>query len=214
MKNPVIGSLIAANSLLALALAAMWVDMQGQLRHVHWVRPEPIQADYMQMVPVLPGREQVRTDTFLALLERPLFSSTRRPPPPPPPPVPAPPPDLLSNAQVLGTYSGDGVSSGAIVRIDGKGRRVRLGESINGWQLSSVKERSAVFTSGGQTRELPLVRSKMAAGVDVPAARNEPPPASPEQQFQMPQVAPAGSAEPSAADPAPAATRRRPRFGP
>lgn len=221
MKNPVIGALIAVNVLLALALTAMWVDPQGQLRHVHWVRPDPIQADYMQMLPVLPGREPVRTDTFLALLERPLFSSTRRPPPPPPPPVPTPPPDLLANAQVLGVYAGDAASSGAIVRIDGKGRRIRLGESINGWQLSSVKERSAVFISGGQTRELQLVRSRAGTAVaDIPAARAPLLPANMEPQAQVLETAPAMTAEPPAAESTPAsapaspAARRRPRFGP
>jgi hypothetical protein len=222
MKNPVIGMLIAANVLLVLALTAMWVDPQGQVRHTRWVRPDPIQSDYMQMLPGLPSREPVRTDVFLALLERPIFSSTRRPPPPPPPPVPAPPPDLLANAQIVGVFSGGSDSGGAIVRIDGKGRRIRLGESINGWRLTSVKERSAVFTNGGQTREMLLVRSKVSsAGADMPPSGGNRALVNIDPQAQVPEATPAATsteqpaAEPaSASAPASAAVRRRPRFGP
>lgn len=222
MKNPVIGMLIAANVLLVLALTAMWVDPQGQVRHTHWVRPDPIQSDYMEMLPGLPSRAPVRTDVFLTVLERPIFSSTRRPPPPPPPPVPIPPPDLLANAQVVGVFSDGGDSGGAIVRIDGKGRRIRLGESISGWRLASVKERSAVFSSGGQTRELMLVRSKVgAAKADTPPSGGSRAAVNVSPQAQVPETMPAGTpTEQPAAEPAsvsaPASTtiRRRPRFGP
>lgn len=222
MKNPVIGMLIAANVLLGLALTAMWVDPQGQVRNTHWVRPDPIQSDYMQMLPVLPSRESVRTDVFLALLERPIFSSTRRPPPPPPPPVPAPPPDLLANAQIVGVFSGGSESGGAIVRIDGKGRRIRLGESISGWQLAAVKERSAVFTNGGQTRELLLVRARASTtGAEMPPPSGSRALINIDPQAQVPEATPAATptdqpaAEPaSVTAPASAAVRRRPRFGP
>ncbi len=214
MKRPILAALVALNVALGLGLAAMWITPQGQLRNLQWVRPAAIQPDFQQMLPALPTQQPVSTSAFLALLERPLFSSTRRPPPPPPPPTPAPPPDLLANAQVLGIYQ-SGAASGIIVRIEGKARRIRLNESINGWQLQSVQERAAIFTSAGQTRELPLLRAKVgSAAADpmprVPATANAPlPPPTPAAAPSAPEAA-----TPPPPPAAPAAAPRKSRFGP
>ncbi|MBS0294433.1 MAG: hypothetical protein JSS01_18160 [Proteobacteria bacterium] len=220
MKRPVLAVLAALNIALALALAAMWVSPQGQWRNIHWTRPAPIQPDFQQMLPPLPGAPQpVSGSTFLALLERPMFSSTRRPPPPPPPPAPAAPPDLLADAQVLGTYQ-SGEASGIIARIEGKSRRIRLNESLNGWQLRTVHERAAIFTNGGQTRELPLLRAKIGSSVADPSARAAPPANAPIAPSSPPaSSAPEGESLPQAqaqppATAAPAATQRKSRFGP
>jgi hypothetical protein len=204
MKRAVLTLLVAANAALVLGLAAMWVTPQGNWRNVHWLRPEPIQPDYQQMLPALPVAQAVRTDAFLSLLERPLFSSSRRPPPPPPPPqASAPPPDLLTSTQILGTYQ-SGTTGGVIARIDGKNRRVRLNETVNGWQLRSVQGNKAVFAGQGQTRELLLERAKMgsAAGTNAAPASAAPAPL-PAQAAQPSPAAPQQSGEP----------RRRPRFG-
>jgi hypothetical protein len=214
MKRPVLAALAVLNIVLALSLAAMWLTPQGQWRNLHWTRPAPILPDYQQMLPALPAPQSVSTSAFLALLERPLFSSTRRPPPPPPPPVPAPPPDLLANAQLMGIYQ-SGEASGIIVRIEGKNRRIRLNESVNGWQLHSVQERAAVFTSAGQTRELPLLRAKVGSAVADPSVREPTPPIS----ARLPSASPPVNSAPQGATTqpvpaAPAATGRKSRFGP
>lgn len=228
MKNRVLVALGVTNILLAAGLAMLWVDEQGQLRNVHWDRPMPVQSDYMQMLPLLSQRDvSARTDTFLVLLERPLFSSTRRPPPPPAPPAPPAPPDTLANAQVLGIFQADGMT-GIIAKIDGKSRRIRINEVVSGWQLLSVHERGAVFVNSGQTRELVLVRAKVGVGSAVSApATSLPFPQSPisnsvqNSQVEQPST---GATQPStvpstqvtpnepAAETVP--TRRRPRFGP
>ena len=212
MKRPILAALVALNVALGLGLAAMWITPQGQLRNLQWVRPAAIQPDFQQMLPALPTQQPVSTSAFLALLERPLFSSTRRPPPPPP--TPAPPPDLLANAQVLGIYQ-SGAASGIIVRIEGKARRIRLNESINGWQLQSVQERAAIFTSAGQTRELPLLRAKVGSAAADPMARV---PATANAPLPPPTPAAAPSAPEAATPPpppaAPAAAPRKSRFGP
>ncbi len=208
MKRPAFAALVAINMALALALAVMWITPQGRLRNVHWTAPGPVQPDYQQMLPALPQPEPVRTDAFLALLERPLFSSTRRPPPPPPPPKTSEPPaDPLTDAQLLGIYQ-SGETSGVIARIDGKNRRIRLSESLLGWQLQSVQERKAVFVSGGQTRELPLMRAKIGSG----GAANLPPPAAAiPPQAPPPQATP--PVEPAAqTNPGQPAAPRRSRF--
>ena len=215
MKNPVVAALAAVNLALALGLAALWLKPSGEPRNVHWTPPQPIQPDYLQMLPALREPGVVRTDEFLQLLERPLFSSSRRPPPPPPPPTPPPPPDLLANAQLVGTYNSGG-GAGVIVQMDGKSRRIRLGEALNGWQLKTIQERVAIFTNGEQSRELPLIRAKIGSAVadPAPAAASAAPVtfAVPVIAAQ-PDAAPAATPE-SAANANPVATPRKRRFGP
>ena len=110
---------------------------------------------------------------------------------------------------MLGIYQ-SGAASGIIVRIEGKARRIRLNESINGWQLQSVQERAAIFTSAGQTRELPLLRAKVGSAAADPMARV---PATANAPLPPPTPAAAPSA-PEAATPPPPAAPRKSRFGP
>ena len=62
------------------------------------------------------------------------------------------------------------MDGGAIVLIDGKPRRVRLNEVVEGWKLSAVQVRSVTFTRGAQRRELQLVRAKLTDDPAQPAA--------------------------------------------
>jgi hypothetical protein len=115
------------------------------------------------MLPPLPGIASADTSQFIAMLDRPLFSSSRRPPPPPPPPPPAQaqaPVDNLSTARLSGLFFGDGVG-GIIINIAGKHRRVRLNEGVDGWLLKSIQERSVTFARGGESRTLPLPRGAL-----------------------------------------------------
>lgn len=176
MKRHVLAVLCAVNALLALGLGALWFQPDGSLRNVHWQAPEPVNVDYLAMVPSLPARNPVETGRLMAMLERPLFSSTRRPPPPVVPEA-AIPVDNLSAARLLGVFEG-AQFSGAIIQVAGKNRRVRLNESVDGWVLQSVQRRAVTFASGNQTRTLPLVQSLLNTGpsMAMPAAPVSPPP--------------------------------------
>lgn len=180
MKRHVLTVLCVVNVLLTLGLAALWFQPDGSLRNAHWQAPEPVNADYLAMVPSLPARKPVETGRLMAMLERPLFSSTRRPPPPVVPEAPIPV-DNLSTARLLGVFEG-AQASGAILQVAGKNRRVRLNESVDGWVLQSVQRRAVTFASGDQTRTLSLVRSLVstAPSIATPAApMSLPPQASP-----------------------------------
>lgn len=180
MKRHALALLCVVNALLAVGLAALWFQPDGSLRNAHWQAPEPVNADYLAMVPSLPARKLVETGRLMAMLERPLFSSTRRPPPPVVPETPIPV-DNLSAARLLGVFEG-AQTSGAILQVAGKNRRVRLNESVDGWVLQSVQRRAVTFASGGQTRTLSLVRALVNTGpsATVPAAPiPTPPQASP-----------------------------------
>lgn len=193
LKKHALPVLAALNVALLLTLAALWLGTDGRLRHVHWQRPAPQTSDYAALVPQLPGVAPADTGPFVGLLERPLFSPTRRPPPP-----------ASSKDQEQGSDSGLGELSGiiegqgaggAIVQIGGKARRVQLHESVEGWTLSAVKERSATFTRAGQSRVLQLPRAKLQNGPALPP---------PETSAPASQVSPPVSAAPAA--PAPPTT--------
>ncbi len=163
MKRYALNLLLLLNATLALVLAWMWFAPDGSLRNAHWTAPPPRTANYSAMLPPLPGIASADTSQFIAMLDRPLFSSSRRPPPPPPPPPPAQPAapvDNLSTARLSGLFYGDGVG-GIIINIAGKHRRVRLNEGVDGWLLKSIQERSVTFARGGESRTLPLPRGAL-----------------------------------------------------
>jgi len=83
--------------------------------------------------------------------DRPLFASTRRPPPPPPPPVvehvAPPPPVPPPNVVLLGVVTDENgprvvVRSGSPDKII----RARLGEEIEGWQVTQIEPRRLVLS--------------------------------------------------------------------
>ena len=88
MKQHTIRVLIALSLVLLLALAWLWFDTDGKPRNVHWQPPSPHKPDFAGMIPPLPQQDPADLNRFVATLERPLFSPSRRPPPPPPPPLP------------------------------------------------------------------------------------------------------------------------------
>lgn len=202
MKRHALALLCVINALLAVGLAALWFQPDGTLRNAHWQAPEPVTADYLAMVPSLPARKPVETGRLMAMLERPLFSSTRRPPPPAASEVPVPA-DNLSTARLLGVFEG-AQTSGAILQVAGKNRRVRLNEAVDGWVLQSVQRRAVTFASGDQTRTLSLVRASVntSPSTTAPVSTTSSPP----------QTSPVATGAASATTPAPAPMTRR--FGP
>jgi hypothetical protein len=103
------------------------------------------------------------------VLERPLFSPTRRPPPPPPPPssataagggagtkpsVPQPPP---MNFTLVGIVRDPASSQALLQPTNGKPvLSLRAGQALDGWMLVSIGIDSASFRNGAAVRELVL----------------------------------------------------------
>lgn len=165
MKRHTLSLLGLICAVMVLLLAVLWIEPSGRLRHTRWQPPSPITADYLQMLPPLVEPAPSSTGRFLVLLERPLFSETRRPPPPPPPQNPvAAPSDTLSTAQLVAVFDSAQVVS-VILRIQDKNRRVRLHEAVDGWVLRSVHSRGATFEHSGQVRQLSLQRAKVGEAV-------------------------------------------------
>lgn len=165
MRRVALPLLVILNTGLLCLLAWVWFTPDGQLRGMRWQSPEPVKVDLQALLPVLPGQAQADTSQFLGMLERPLFSPTRRPPPPPPPPkaeVPEPV-NRFAQAKLTGLFEGEGVG-GVIINYDGKDRRVPLNGTLDGWKLQSVSGAQAVFAQAGQTRSVPLQRATLLTG--------------------------------------------------
>lgn len=197
MKQHIIRILVGLILVLALVLAWLWVGTDGKLRNLQWQAPEPHKPDFASMIPQLPQPDAADLNRFVATLERPLFSPSRRPPPPPPPPVvapPPPPPDPLANIHLFGVFGGAEGTGGIIARIDGKPKRVRIDENIGAWRLKSIANRDVTLVRGSEVRVLNLVHARVAAPV-APAAAGAPDAAAP------PTAAPAaGAARPDPSD--------------
>ena len=118
------------------------------------------------------------------ILDRPLFSPSRRPPAPPPapppivqaaePPAPPPPPPNL----VLFGVVMDGEGARAVVRAgaDKKLVRAQIGDEIDGWKVSQIEGRKVVLSLDGRFATFTLFsddrgKSESAGG---PAPTGEP----------------------------------------
>ena len=194
MKRHALHGLVLFSAALVLVLLWQWFTPAGALRNVHWQRPTAQKTDFATMLPALPGIAPADTSQFLAMLDRPLFSLTRRPPPPATPPS-APeqaPEDNLSSAKLSGVYQGVG-AGGIILKIAGKDRRVQLNEAVDGWTVQDISERNVTFSRGGQIRVLALPRAALTGPAGIGGA---PPPAA--AILQAPQGPQAAQASPQA----------------
>ena len=204
--------LMALNLLLAGLLATLWVRPDGTLRAIHWQSPVAIRPDLGSLAAAGAQLDDADLSRFMAILDRPLFSSSRRPPPPPPPPkvvVPVPP-DPLNSMHLYGVFSGGG-GGGVLAKVDGKMRRVKVSESIGEWSLKEIRPGAVVFSKAGESRVIPLVQARQGATASAPprpafaapAAPSAAVPAMPAAPFAAP--APAAGSQPAAnaAKPAP-----------
>lgn len=213
MRRVALPLLVILNAGLLCFLAWVWFTPDGQVRGMRWQSPAPVKVDLQALLPALPGQGQADTSQFLGMLERPLFSPTRRPPPPPPPPkaeVPEPV-NRFAQAKLTGVFEGAGVG-GIIINYEGKDRRVPLNGTLDGWKLLSVTGAQATFSQRGQTRVVQLQRATLTAYTGVPQNR-----ATAASQAANDRVSAQSSAAavsgPAAATNTPAAPPRRPVFG-
>jgi hypothetical protein len=191
MKRYLTLALLTVNLALVAVLLALWVDSGGRLRNSAWQRPAAIKPDFASLLAPLATQGSDNVGQFVATLDRPLFSPSRRPPPPPAPVV-APPPDPLANIQLFGVYSGpDG--GGIIARVEGKMRRAAINDKIGEWTISRIADRDVTFVRGGEARVVSLVRGRPSGSKTAPAA--PPAPAPPVSQIIPGQPRPGRASE-------------------
>ena len=169
MNRSVTFVLLFLATLFAGLLVWLWVGPNGTLRGIHWQPPAAIKPDLGSLSSTSIGHDDAAVSRFMAILDRPVFSPTRRPPPPPPPPKVVVPvrPDPLDSIHLYGLFSGAG-GGGVIARVEGKTRRIKLSEAVGDWSLKEVRSREVVFGKGGETRVVQLLQSSQAAGAAAP----------------------------------------------
>jgi hypothetical protein len=152
-------------------------------------------------------------DQLSAILDRPLFSPTRRPPAPPPapapivqaaePPAPPPPPPNL----VLFGVVMDGESARAVVRAgaDKKLVRAQIGDEIDGWKVSQIEGRKVVLSLDGRFATFTLFSDDRGKSESAGASATAGEPKNSQRQSQAQQTSP------QAAAPQPGQPRKRRR---
>lgn len=154
---PVLAAMVIS---LGAWVLSLWIGPKGEPIGTRWVPPAAVKPDIGQGKPL--PQLQVDLGRFVATLERPLFVPTRRPPPPPPPPASTPAVEPLPPMRLLAVY-GNADAGGLLAVIDGRIKRVKLGETIYGWTVNAL-QRSGVELSRGD--EKVLVEIKRGAGPD------------------------------------------------
>lgn len=169
MTRGVTRTLMFAATLIAGLLVWLWIGPAGTLRGTHWQPPAAVRPDLGSLSAASIQGADADVSRFMAILDRPVFSPTRRPPPPPPPPKVVAPvrPDPLDTIHLYGLFSGAG-GGGVIARVDGKTRRIKVSETVGDWSLKEIKAREVVFAKGGESRVVPLVQATQAAGAAPP----------------------------------------------
>lgn len=161
--------LVLVAALLAV-LAWLWVGTDGKLRNTTWQAPAPIVPDLGGEVVHLPAAKPMDVSLFMATLDRPLFSPSRRPAPPAPKEGDAKPaPDPLAGLHLYGLYTTEQGPSGMLVRVDGKVRRIGINERLGDWKLQAIREREVVLTRDGEERAIPLAISRPPVPGKAPA---------------------------------------------
>jgi len=156
MRRWALPLLVIVNLALLGWLASRWVTPAGEWLGVKWPSPAA-------MRPALDGgnalpQTGVDVGRFVATLERPLFVATRRPPPPPQAASAAAVTDPLTDLRLLGVYGNQQVG-GVIVRVDSRVRRLKVGESLNGWTLRSVRPDAVELARGDEVRSIEIKRT-------------------------------------------------------
>ncbi|MFY8041417.1 MAG: hypothetical protein ACOVOD_00665 [Rhodoferax sp.] len=161
--------LVLANLALIAVLCWQWIDGEGQIKNVRWSAPSSVTPDFSTDLSRPVELFPVSHNQFVATLDRPLFSPTRRQPPPVPIATPqVVVPDPFAAARLLGVF-GDARGAGILIQADGKIQRVRTGEMLGQWKLTGVQGRDVTFAQGEEKRLIQLVRSKAPAAVGVPS---------------------------------------------
>lgn len=183
------------NLALAGGLASLWLDPNAQpLSSLHWQAPPAVKPEIgLPALAVKSDPQKGNPQAYASILARPVFAPDRRPPPPPAPPVPPPPPpppDPFASVQIQGLFTGQ--NGGVLARVEGKMRRVKIGQTIGAWTLQAVEGREATFKQGEEERKLALAYARLNTPVAAP------PPPRPAQQpspVSAPQAAPQDQTE-------------------
>lgn len=147
--------LLVVNLGLLALLVSLWLTPRGDWIGVHWVAPKALP-------PALDGAAGlpptgVDLNRYVATLERPLFVASRRPPPPAHTASAPAGPDPFPDVRLLAVY-GNQTVGGVVLSVDARVKRLKLGESINGWTLKSVSPNTVELARADDVRTVEIKR--------------------------------------------------------
>lgn len=164
-RNMLVTCMAAGLAVLACALAAAWLTLDGQLRNTRWQLPQAVTIDITALVPDMPQSQAWHDEQLLAQLQqRPLFILGRKPLPSAKKNTEAAAPDFWDQVQLFGTF--EGRKSGAILMAQGKEQRLMLRQSLGGWTLVRILPRQIELEKDGVTRRLELHKAPLDTGPD------------------------------------------------
>jgi ribosomal protein L12E/L44/L45/RPP1/RPP2 len=178
---------VALNAALLALLIWLWIDPQGEMRNVAWSAPAPVAPELGEPAVNLPVVKSLDTGVFMATLDRPLFSPSRRPVPKVVEAAKAVPEvDPFVGIHLYGLYTAEEGKGGILARVEGKVRRIGSGETLAGWTIKEVRDREVVFVRDGEERNIKLAIARPgtpppAAAKPQTAAAAAPAPAAPAQ---------------------------------
>ena len=186
------GLLLAMVSWLAALLTGEWIYLRNE--RIHSGKPtaqQPPPATEPELLPddfALPDVSQ-----YPQLVERPLFMESRRPsqpappkpPEPPPPPKPEAPPAI--NFKVMGILETPEGKMALIADAKGKYKRLKVNDSMDGWQIADIKPDRVLIEQNGFNEDLSLLKRR-ATGSMPPsgASGSAPTPQSPGRPVRQP----------------------------
>lgn len=156
MRRWALPLLVVVNLALLGWLVSRWLTPSGEWIGVRWTAPVP-QRPTLEGGTALP-QTGVDLSRFVATLEKPLFVATRRPPPPPQAASAPSAADPLTDLRLLGVYGNQQVG-GVIFRVDSRVRRLKVGETLNGWTLRSVQANAVELARGDEVRSIEIKRT-------------------------------------------------------
>ena len=183
MKLPVVPLLLVVMGVQIIGVVASIV-----LQPSEWTAPEPElpAPDSLQAWEL--GREGLGNEIYVAQVERPLFSLSRRPVierAVTPEPVGSKA-NVLEDVQLLGVYGTSGEEGGVILRYEGELKRIAVGKRLDALTLARIDGMNAVFWDGKKEHVLRLAPIPRAAPVQRPQSRLLPgaAPRTPHEQTQ------------------------------
>ena len=173
MSGRFIPAMLGINVVLAGVLGVMWLGPQGALRHTQWQAPAPQSPNLDDALQAVLQPNPAARGSFPEVVNRPVFSPTRRLAPPPPPEgakEPAPPPPIALDSVVLTGIVSGRAFTGVLAQVEGESRVLKRGDKVGDWSVAGIKGRDVRFTKGEETRTLVLPNTLTDAPTPAPDA--------------------------------------------
>jgi hypothetical protein len=185
------GLLLAMVSWLAALLTGEWIYLRNE--RIHSGKPGAQQAAPAAEPELLPDDFALPdVSQYPQLVERPLFMESRRPsqpappkpPEPPTPPKPEAPPAI--NFKVMGILETPEGKMALIADAKGKYKRLKVNDSMDGWQIADIKPDRVLIEQNGFNEDLSLLKRRAAGPMPPAASGPAPTPQPPGRQGRQP----------------------------